>query len=78
MGILASGARYNILNGVCKGYQIYEGSLVQQSGRVVKKWCCVATLCYIGKKKQCTVELCLVLWCEEEVVHCGTVHCIML
>ena len=35
---------------------------------VVKKWCGVVTLCYIVEK-QCIVELCIELCCEEEVMH---------
>ena len=44
----------------------------------MKKWCSVATLCYIVEKKRCIVELCVALLCEEEAVHCGIVHCVMV
>ena len=62
MGILAGDARCRIFKRSLKTTKATKQS-VQQSGGVVKKWCSVATLCYI---------------CEEEAVHCGTVHCIMV
>ena len=38
-------------------------------------WNCV--LCYVGKRKLCIVELCMVL-CWEEAVHCGIVHGVVI
>ena len=35
-------------------------------------------MCYGVKRKQCIVELCIALWCEEESMHCGIMYCIMV
>ena len=89
MDIMANGARFHVLKGFLKTTKSVKaqwcskpvvlwrnGAMLQHC--VILWWRSGAlrnsALCYVVKRKQSIMELCIALCGEEEAVHCETVH----